>query len=157
MWVPFWFNVLDRLANISTRISLYELLQLLKVTRDALREALADLVQIAEPSIGDEDSCPNYDQTTRKIPYITFSPEDMQIKNLKDNRPLYYSRYVSSAKVNRIHVDPDFALSIIPRRLIQFLGISFSRLTPINTTIYGFNTTAVIPWARYNFNAKLEI
>jgi len=39
---PFRFDVLAQLANIATRISLYEVLRLSKPTRDALRETLAD-------------------------------------------------------------------------------------------------------------------
>jgi len=39
---PFRFDVLTQLANIPTRIILYELLKLSKSTREALREALAD-------------------------------------------------------------------------------------------------------------------
>ena len=39
---PFHFDVLAQLANIPTRIILYEFLRLFKSTRDALREALAN-------------------------------------------------------------------------------------------------------------------
>jgi len=39
---PFCFDALGQLANIPTRITLYELLRLSKSTREALREALAD-------------------------------------------------------------------------------------------------------------------
>src|ERR1700722_18803998 len=39
---PFNFDVLAQLANIPARITLYELLRLSKMTREALREALAD-------------------------------------------------------------------------------------------------------------------
>ena len=39
---PYRFDVLAQLANISARITLYELLRLSKSTREALREALAD-------------------------------------------------------------------------------------------------------------------
>src|SRR5256886_7216699 len=39
---PFRFDIINQLANISARITLYELLKLSKSTRKALREALAD-------------------------------------------------------------------------------------------------------------------
>ena len=39
---PFCFDVIAQLANIPTRITLYELLKLFKSTRDALKEALID-------------------------------------------------------------------------------------------------------------------
>ena len=40
---PYRFDVLAQLANIPTRITLYELLRLSKSIREALREALADV------------------------------------------------------------------------------------------------------------------
>ena len=40
---PYRFDVLAQLANIPVRITLYELLRLSKSTREALREALADV------------------------------------------------------------------------------------------------------------------
>src|SRR5438045_1278158 len=39
---PFRFDIINQLANIPARITLYELLKLSKLTREALREALAD-------------------------------------------------------------------------------------------------------------------
>ena len=39
---PYRFDVLAQLANIPVRITLYELLRLLKSTREALKEALAN-------------------------------------------------------------------------------------------------------------------
>src|SRR4051812_40106806 len=39
---PFRFDIINQLANIPARITLYELLRLSKSTREALREALAD-------------------------------------------------------------------------------------------------------------------
>ena len=39
---PFRFDVLAQLANILAQVTLYELLRLIKSTREALREALAD-------------------------------------------------------------------------------------------------------------------
>lgn len=60
MGTPLQFDIMAQLANIFARITLYELLQLSKETRDVLGEAFADsgsLEQIAEPSISAEDSC----------------------------------------------------------------------------------------------------
>src|SRR3954464_13891850 len=39
---PFCFDIINQLANIPARITLYELLKLSKSTRKALREVLAD-------------------------------------------------------------------------------------------------------------------
>ena len=40
--VPFRFNILAQLANVPARITIHELLRLLKETREALRNALAN-------------------------------------------------------------------------------------------------------------------
>jgi len=113
---PFHFDVLAQLANILARITLYELLRLFKSTREALREAFADseifLTQI--PAISKEENDGHCHQAFRHFPCITFSPEDMQIKE-KHDRPLYYMGYIRSSKVSRIQVDLGSALSIMPR------------------------------------------
>lgn len=57
-------------------------------------------MQIAEMSIDEEDSYAHCYQVTRQIPYISFSLEDMQVKNVKHNRLLYYTGYVGSTTVN---------------------------------------------------------
>ena len=65
---------------------------------------------------------------------ITFTPDDMLIKNPKHDRPLYFTGYIGSSQVDRIQVDPGFALSIIPLRLIQHLGGTFK--SPISNQYY---------------------
>ena len=78
----FSFDVLAQLVNIPVRITLYELLRLFKSTREALRETLTDsevfLTQI--PAITEEEDDGHYHQASRHSPCITFSLEDMQIK-----------------------------------------------------------------------------
>jgi len=121
---PFCFYVMTQLANIPTRITLYELLRLFKSTRDALREALADaevfMTQI--PAICGEEDGSHCHQTSKKFLCITFTPEDMQVKR-KDDRPLYYTGYIGSSEVSRIQIDLGSILSIVPRRVMQHLGI----------------------------------
>ena len=41
--------------------------------------------------------------------------------------------------IERIQVDLGFILSIIPKRLLYFLGIPLYRLFTMTTMIYGFN------------------
>ena len=58
---PFRFDILAQLVNIPTRITLHELLRLLKETREAVRDVLADseLFLIQVPSIlTDDDRTP---------------------------------------------------------------------------------------------------
>ena len=68
----------------------------------------------------------------------------MHIKRKRD-RPLYYTGYIESSEVRRLQVDSGSALSIIPHRVIQHLGILSHRLSGIQTTIYGFNTNGTRP------------
>jgi len=121
---PYRFHVLAQLANIPARITLYELLRLSKSTREALREALADveafMAQIlAKPKEEDEENCL---YASQHVPSITFTLDDMQIKG-KHDRPLYFTGYIGSSEVSRIQVDSGSALSINPRWVMQHLGI----------------------------------
>ena len=50
--------------------------------------------------------------------------------------------------MNRIQVDPGSALSIMPRRVMQHLGIPTHRLSPTQTTIYGFNANQTRPMGK---------
>jgi len=75
---PSHFDVLAQLANIPARITLYELLRLSKSTREALREALANVEAfmariLAEPE-EDEETCLH---TSQHVPCITFSLDDI--------------------------------------------------------------------------------
>ena len=59
---PYRFDVVTQLANIPARIILYELLRLSKSTREALREALADVEAfmahiLVKPEEKDEENC----------------------------------------------------------------------------------------------------
>jgi len=51
-----------------------------------------------------------------KVPAITFTVEDMLLKDNKYDRPLYYTGYISSTCIERIQVDSGSALSIIPKK-----------------------------------------
>jgi len=80
---------LDQLANIPARITLYELLQFSKSTREALREVLADSeIFIAQIPIVHEEEDDEYCHQTSKHFTITFTPNDIQIKG-KYGRLLY--------------------------------------------------------------------
>jgi len=79
------------------------------------------------------------------VPAITFTVEDMLLKDNKHDQHLYYTRYIGSMCIERIRVDPGSALSIIPKRLLYFLGIPLYRLSATTTTIYGFNAGSSHP------------
>jgi len=99
----FRFDVMAQLANIPARITLYELLGLSKFTRDALREALADaeifMTQIPTMCAKKDDN--HCHHTSKQFPCITFTQENMQVKE-KHDRPLYYTRYIRSSEMSRI-------------------------------------------------------
>jgi len=140
---PFCFDILVQLVNILTRITLHELLYLSKRTKEALRDALADselfLTQVPTPIKEDGVSCPQCHLVQQQVPCITFTPKDMLLKDNRHDRLLYYTGYIGSTYIERIQVDLGSALSIIPKRLLYFIGILLSRLSTMTTTIYGFN------------------
>ena len=75
---PFRFDIINQLANIPARITLYELLKLSKLTREALREALADAeVFVTQLHIGSTIDEPHSLNVSCVPTDIVFTPEDM--------------------------------------------------------------------------------
>ena len=69
------FDVLAQLANISARITIYELLRLSKSTREALADAKVFMARIlAESQEEDEE---DYLHASQYAPCITFTPGNM--------------------------------------------------------------------------------
>ena len=79
----------------------------------------------------------------------------MLIKNLKHDRPFYFTGYIGSAQVDRIQVDPGSALSIMPLRLLHHLGVPLNRLSSTNTTIYDFNATNTRPLGKIRLKCQM--
>ena len=71
--------------------------------------------------------CPKCHHVQLKMPTIPYTTKDMLLKDNKHDRPLYYTGYIGSC-IERIQVDLGSALSIIPKRLLYFLGILLYRL-----------------------------
>jgi len=90
------------------------------------------------------------------VPCITFPPEDMLLKDNKHDRPLYYIGYIGYTCIERIQVDLGSALSIIPKRLLYFLGIPLSRLSTTTTTIYGFNIGSNHPLGKIHLRCQIR-
>ena len=89
--------------------------------------------------------CPECHYTQLKIPIITFTAEDMLLKDNKHDRPLYYTGYIGSTCTERVQIDSGSALSIIPKRLLYFLEILLNRLSATTTIIYDFNAESSHP------------
>lgn len=89
----FVFDILAQLTNILPRITLYELLKSPKQIREALREALEDsevfVAYISEIAKEKEKLCTLCHQTSMNISFITFTLEDIQVKNNKHHQHLY--------------------------------------------------------------------
>src|SRR4051812_41512299 len=96
---PFHFDIINQLANIPARITLYELLRLSKSTREAFREALADdEVFVTQLPIGSTIKEPHSLSISRAPTDIVFTPEDMQVQG-KHDRPLYFIEYIGSTEI----------------------------------------------------------
>ena len=152
----FRFNVLAQLANIPARITLYEILRLFKSIRKALREALADtkafIAQILARHEDEDDG--HCFQTSKHFPHITFTSNNMQIKR-KHDRPLYFTWYIRSFEVNCIQVNSGSTLSIMPRSMMQYLGIFTHRLSTTQTTIDGFNANCTRPMGKIKLRCQI--
>ena len=105
----------------------------------------------AEPQKKDKEDCLHASQ---HVPCITFTPDDMQVKG-KHDRPLYFTGYIESSEVSHIQVDPGSMLSIMPRRVMQHLGIPTHRLSATQTTIYDFNTNGTCPMGKIKLKCQI--
>jgi len=153
----FRFDILAQLDNILTKITLYELLRLSKSTREALREVLDDSEAfiayiLAGCKKEDEEYCP---QTSKCFPCITFTYEDMQIKG-KHDRPMYYKGYIGSSEVSLIQVDPGTALSIMPHRVMQHLGIPSTDWVSLKLPYMDSMPMIRSQWERSNLGVRLR-
>jgi len=105
----------------------------------------------AKPEEKDEENCL---YTSKHVPCITFTPDDIQVKG-KHDRPLYFTVYIGSSEVSHIQVDPGSALSIMPDWVMQHLGIPTHRLSATQTTIYGFNTNGTRPMGKIKLKRQI--
>jgi len=69
------------------------------------------------PAICAEEDDNHYHHTSKQFSCITFTPEYMQVKE-KHDKPLYYTGYIGLSEVSRIQVDPESALSTMPRKVM---------------------------------------
>ena len=60
-----------------------------------------------------------------KIPTITFTVEDMLLKDNKHDRPLNYTGYIGSTGIERILVDPGPHSALFPKGSSTSLGYNF--------------------------------
>src|SRR3954470_19995452 len=153
---PFRFDIINQLANIPSRITLYELLKLSKSTREALREALADVeVFVTQLPIGSTIDEPHSLSVSCVPTDIVFTPEDMQVQG-RHARPLYFTGYIGSTEITRIQVVPGFALSIMPRRVMEHLSIPAHRLSATNINIFGFNANSTQPMRKIKLRCQIR-
>src|SRR4051812_34044045 len=152
---PFRFDIINQLANIPARITLYELLKLSKSTREALREALADAkVFVTQLPIGSTIDEPHSLNVSCVPTDIVFTPEDMQVQG-RHARPLYFTGYIGSTEITCIQVDPGSALSIMPRRVMEHLSIHAHRLSATDTNIFRFNANSTRPMGKIKLRCQI--
>lgn len=124
---------------------MHKLLRLSKETRDAVLEALVDFeIFLTQVSLPAEEKCCCCHQISY-LTSITFSAEDMLVKNPNHDRLLYYIGYIRSTKVERMLIDPGSALSIMPSCLVQFSCMPIHKLSIIATIIHAFNAQSSQP------------
>ena len=79
----------------------------------------------------------------------------MLLKDNKHDRPLYYTGYIGSTCIKRIHFDPRSALGIIPKRLLYSRGIPLYRLSTTTTMIYDFNAGSSHPLGKIQLRCRI--
>ena len=88
---------------------------------EALRDALANsesfLTYMSEIPYDDaQSSCPECHHIQSKVPAITFTVEDMLLKDNKHDRPLYYTGYIGLTCIERVQVDPGVCTQYHPQK-----------------------------------------
>jgi len=68
---------------------------------------------------------------------------------------MYYIGYIRSSKVSHIQVDSGSTLSIMPRKVMQQLGIPTHRLSTTKTSIYGFNANGMHPMGKIELKCQI--
>src|SRR3954463_16214270 len=153
---PFRFDIINQLANIPARITIYELLKLSKSTREALRKAPADAeVFVTQLPIGSTIDEPHSLNVSCVPTNIVFTPEDMQVLG-RHARPLYFTGYIGSTEITHIQVDPGSALSIMPRRVMEHLSIPSHRLSATDTNIFEFNANSTRPMGKIKLRCQIR-
>ena len=127
-----------------------------RLSRDALADLESFLSQVPSNSTNDRGTpCPQCHLVQQHVPSITFTSEDMLLKNNKHDRLLYYTGYIDSTCDERIQVYSGSALSIVPKRLLYFLGISLNRLLTMTTTLYAFNAGSTHPLGKIRLRYQI--
>jgi len=120
-----------------------------------LADSESFLTQVPTPTKEDGASCLQYHLVQQQVSCITLTLEDTLLKDNRYGRTLYYTGYIESTHIERIQVDPGSTLSIIPKRLLYFLGIPLSRLSTTTTTVYGFNAGSSHPLGKIRLQCQI--
>jgi len=105
------------------------------------------------PAICIEEDGNHCHHTSKQFSCITFTPEDMQVKE-RLTGPCIIHGILS--EVSRIQVDPRSLLSIMPRRVMQHLEIPTYQLSATQTTIYSFNATSTRPMGKIKLRCQIR-
>lgn len=118
MPTPFQFDILAELANIPDWIIIHEFLHLSKEFRDALREALINsesfIVHLPKSKDKETGAVCQLCHQVIAMPSITFTLENVLIKDPNHDRQLYYIGYINTAQVERVVFNLGSTLNIIP-------------------------------------------
>ncbi|KAK4406582.1 hypothetical protein Sango_0664700 [Sesamum angolense] len=76
---------------------------------------------------------------------ITLTDEYLLLGSKPHNRPLFMAGYAREQKVNKILIDGDPAVNILPLRTLKELGILMDELLNSRLMIQGFNQGGKVP------------
>ena len=68
----------------------------------------------------------------------------------------YIIQGIESSEMSHIQVDPGSTFSIIPRKVMQHLGIPTHRLSATQTTIYGFNANGTCLMEKVKLKCQIK-
>lgn len=103
--LPVEYDVIAHLRRIPARLSIYEALQLSKEAREALINALVN-ESVRDVYLAESDLVIDDEQA------ITFTEDDMLLRNADHNRPLFVTGDLAGERINRIMLGS--AVNILP-------------------------------------------
>jgi hypothetical protein len=127
------YNVLAHLRKILALLSIFDTLTMSQDLREVLIQALQNLEKYKSYFI--EQNM----QETLVAAYINFTDDDLLIRTVDHNRPLYIIGNYGGQKIGRILVDAGSSINIMPLKTLKTITLDVKNLSDEKVIIHGFN------------------
>lgn len=130
------YNVLAHLRKVTSLLSVYKVLTIVKEIRESFIYALQHLDEFKAYFTEINMKEVLYAIHTTNIPFID---GDLLLGTTGRNRPLYVIGMIGSAKISHILIDPGSSINITSLRMLRKLSLDTQYLSSEKIVISGFN------------------